>query len=51
MLHEINEVGLKELSAHLISGELLQEEEEDVETNLGHVAHGVFERPHNGVHE
>ena len=51
MLHEVDEVGLEELGPDLVHRELLEEEEENVESDLRHVPHGVFERPHNGVHQ
>ena len=51
MLHEVDEVGLEELGPDLVHRELLEEEEENVESDLRHVPHGVLERPHDGVHQ
>ena len=52
MLHEIEEVGVKELSPRLlVTGKLLEQVEEDVEAYLCHVSHGVFESPHYRVQE
>ena len=51
MLHEIDEVGLEELGAHLVSGKLLEQLEQDIQPYLGHIAHGVLEGPHYGVHQ
>ena len=51
VLDEINEVGLEELSADLVQSKLLQQEEQDIQADLCHIAHRVLECPHNGVHE
>lgn len=51
VLHEVDEVGLEELGPDLVRCKLLQQEEQDVESNLSHVPHGVLEGPHNGVHQ
>lgn len=52
MLHKVKKVGLEELGPCLrMRLELLQEVEENVETDLRHVAHGMLESPHHGVHE
>ncbi len=51
MLHDVQEVGLEELSPRLVERKLLQQGQEDVEANVCHVSHGVLEGPDNGVHE
>ena len=52
MLHEIQEVGVKELRPRLLIGsKLLEEVEENVESYLSHIPHGVLEGPHHRVHQ
>ena len=50
MLHDVKEVGLEELRTGLVDGKLLQQDQQNVEPDLGHVAHGVLEGPHDRVH-
>ena len=52
MLHEVKEISLEKLWPSLLVGlELLQQMKENVQANLRHIAHGVFEGPHHRVHE
>ena len=49
MLHDVEEVGLKELHSRVMSCKLLQEGEEDVEPHICHIPHCVLERPDHCV--
>lgn len=52
MLHEVEKIGAEELGACLlITGEFLEQVEQNVEANLRHIAHGVLEGPYHRVHQ